>query len=133
MNKPTIYLCQNHEHDNALTLKQNCNSDYNSGWICRAHGCLDLKQSGARGNHHYLIGEISAQEGNFTGHSEYYDSDGGQTHCMGGVGYFGGVNFGSVEAAISYLKTYFDLVACPKNQAQNENPLADQSWIDSIE
>lgn len=131
--KNLIYLCQNHQHDLALTLKQDCNSRYNSGWICRAHGCLDLKKAGARGNDRYLVGEIQGQkDGAFVGHKDFNKSQGGKTHCLAGMGYYGGICFGSPEKAIKYLKKYFDVKACPENRAQNDNPVANQEWIDSL-
>ena len=121
-----IYLCQNHERDRALTLKEHCSTRWNIAWICRDHGCLDFKRKDARNTTRYLIGEIAVAGGDVVHHPNYYPSSGESTHCMAGSGYQGGIRFGSVEAAVRYLKKYFNVMACP------ENPTNTQPWVDSL-
>jgi hypothetical protein len=123
--KRRVYLCQNHKTDQAVTLKEECNSHWNLGWICRGHGQLDFKRRNAWGVTRYLIGEIAAAGGNALGHPHYRPS-GGYTCHQGGVGYQGGIRFGSVANAVRYLKQYFDVVACPCNQTETQN------WINGL-
>jgi len=132
LKKPNIYLAQNHKNDTAITLKEVCGSRWNLGWICRKHGCLDLKLPNQPNLVRYLIGEIALQGGNFTAEAGYYFSVAGSTHHHGGSGYQGGVNFGNEAAALRYLKKYFNVIACAGNVARNGNALIDQSWIDKL-
>ena len=123
--KRILYLCQNHRANQAVTLKEDCSSNWNLGWICRSHGCLDFKNNGARGTTRYLAGEIIALGGDVVGHANYNPSINGATCHQGGNGYLGGVTFGSVATAVRYLKQYFTVVACAYNKTET------QAWIDA--
>ena len=131
-NKNLIYLCQSHERDLAITLKEDCSSNWNLGWICWSHGNLDLKINGTYQTTRYLIGEIAASGGDFTAERGYTTDMAPETHCMNGVEYEGGVPFSSCENAVRYLKKYFEVIACPMNQGQVGHPTCDQAWIDAI-
>ena len=56
-----IFVSEHHRSDLAITLKEDCTSRYNLGWICRRHGHLDLKGVGRRGLTRHLITEIASQ------------------------------------------------------------------------
>jgi hypothetical protein len=71
---------------------------------------LSLKQKGASTS--YLIGDIAALGGNFTGHPAYQPSAQGRANGLTGVGYAGGVPFQSVGDALAYLAQYFNVVWC---------------------
>jgi hypothetical protein len=125
--KRTIYLSQNHQSDNALTLKENPHSRWNVGWLCRAHGALSFKRKGAKNTDRYLIGELALQGEDVTKRPRWEPVDRDQsTHCHGGTGYRGHIVFGSVEYALRYLKRCFNVVACA------ENATATQEWINSL-
>ena len=130
--KSPIYLCQNQESDMAITLKEDCMSNWNLGWICWSHGNLDLKINGAYQANRYLIGEIAASGGDFRAEPGYTTAFAPQTHCMTGVEYEGSVPFSSGENAVRYFKKYFEVIACPMNQGQGGHPTCDQAWIDAI-
>lgn len=121
--KPVIYLYAGQEHDRALALRNQCEAKRNDGWICRAHNVLSLKINGR--SPRYLIGEIAASGGNFRMEPGYVPSTNEKTHCMGGCGYEGHLDFASLEEAVGYLKQYFDIKACPCNTTE------DQGWIDN--
>ena len=116
---PVIFLNElgthGHQHRKAMRIVTNPDSRWNLGAICLRHGCLDLKGKDNRVDR-YLIGEIAQAGGSFTKERGYYKSRRSATHCWAGVGYQAGVDFGSVDAAISYLKQYFDVRACPGNK-----------------
>ena len=124
--KPDIFLCQNHKKDRAVTIKEVCSIRWNIAWICRDHGRLDFKVNGARNTNRYLIGEIAVAGGNVITHPDYYVSRGGKTHCHAGTGYQGGIEFRTVEAAVRYLKQYFNVIAC------SENVTNTQVWVDAL-
>jgi hypothetical protein len=132
--KPVIYLAQNMENDGALSLKEHCGSNWNLGWICRAHTWLNLRLPNRRGLTRYLIGEISLREGDFTGMPGYFSKEANvlACNCNNGSGYQGGVPFKSEAEAVRYLKQYFNVIACGDNFARNGNGLSDQSWIDKL-
>ena len=121
-----IFLCQNHKHDRSLTIKEHCGSRWNIAWICRCHGRLDFKLNGARNTTRYLIGEIALASGNVVAHKDYKASPKGYTCHHAGTSYEGGICFGSVEAAVRYLKQYFTVIAC------EENPTNTQTWVDNL-
>lgn len=121
-----IYLAENHELNNAVTLKEECNSHFNNAWICIAHGRINFKNPGARGNNRYLKGEIEAHGFNFDLHPAWHISENGQTDCMGGVNYEGWLEMGTVEEAICFLKNYFKIIACDYNEKYT------QEWIDEV-
>jgi len=47
--KRRVYLCQNHKTDQAVTLKEECNSHWNLGWILPRARQLDLSAENAWG------------------------------------------------------------------------------------
>ena len=117
-----IFLCQNHQNDNALTLKADCRNGRNLGWICRAHAVLDLTDRAYYGR--YLIQEILRLGGDFV-HGPRFQAR-TSTHCMAGRNYAGGIQFNSINETVRYLKQYFTVTACPSNELQN------QAWIDNL-
>lgn len=119
----TIFVSEHHRKDLAVTLKEECSSRYNLGWICRRHGWLDLKGPGRRGLTRHLISEIAQQGGNFKKEHGYKSSKSGYTHCMGGTGYQGGAPFGTIDDALRYLKKYFVLKACKGNNTFTQSYL----------
>jgi hypothetical protein len=121
-----IFVSEHHRSDLAVTLKEDCSSRYNLGWICRRHGWLDLKRQGRRGLTRHLISEIASQGGNFTKELGYKSIKSGYTHCLGGTGYQGGSSFASVDNALRYLKKFFNLIACQGNQSLT------QQYLDSL-
>lgn len=124
--KPMVYLCQDHKLDQAVTLKEDCESNWNLGWICRTHGRLDFKLRGAWGTTRCLIDEIAALGGNVLKHPNYHPSTGGATCHQGGKGYQGGISFGSVTDSVRYLRRYFIVKACPCNYTET------QVWINKL-
>lgn len=118
-----IFLSEHHRRDLAVTLKEDCSSRYNLGWICRRHGWLNLKGSGRRGLTRHLITEIASQGGNFTNVKGYKTSESGYTHCMGGTGYQAGAPFASVDSALHYLKQFYPLKACKGNKTLTQQHL----------
>jgi hypothetical protein len=125
-NLKVLYLCQNHPKDTAVTLKEDCNSNWNNAWICRDHGSLDFKVKGARGNSRYLIGEILAQGTDVTRDLRWVNSPNGKTCHHSGSAYQGRLSLGSVEDAVRYLKCFFRVVACPCNKTEI------QQWINAL-
>lgn len=117
-----IYLKEKHRF--ALTIKNTCGSHWNIGAICYAHANLDLQNAKCKGKR-YLIGEIAVKGGNFTALHGYHPATSGATHCWSGSAYQGGVPFGTIGAAVKYLKQYFKVCACPKNT------IYDQPWINT--
>jgi hypothetical protein len=129
--KNTLFLSQKHKADAAITFKEACSIRWNLGWVCWQHGQLDLKVNGALHTHRYLIGEIANADGDFLAEPGYTEESAPETHCRGGSQYQGGVPFGSVQAAVRYLKQYFDIKACPDNRGLNGHPTCNQQWIDA--
>lgn len=124
--KQVIYLCQNHDRDTALTIKEDCDSNWNIAWICRDHGSLDFKQKGARGTRLYLAGGILAQGTDITTDARWQQSRNGGTCHHAGSGYMGHLRLGTATAAVKYLKRFFRVVACPGNQTET------QAWVDAL-
>lgn len=124
-------------HESALRVlaEDNLTAD-NIGAICRKHGCLDLKQD--RRSPRFLIREIGnyAVDGrlvSFPTDPRHYNPPGGEaTHCWGGVGYEGGLDFSAaylqteelrLRPAVAYLKAFFEVRACSGNLQFN------QAWV----
>jgi hypothetical protein len=126
-----LYLSQIHQNDAAITFKERCDTRWNIGWACWDHGQVDLKVNGAYQANRYLIGEIADAGGDFLTEPGYTEESAPETHCCSGSQYQGGVPFGSVQAAIRYLKQYFDIIACPNNRGLNGHPTCNQRWIDA--
>ena len=104
---------------------------HNEGMIC-LHKKPHIWLGNQRENRRYLIGAIAAARGNFTKMPGYIAAPGNVPNCgTGGSGYQGGVPFGSVKAAVRYLKQYFDIKACPDNRGLNGHPTCNQQWIDA--
>ena len=123
--KRVLYLCQNHKCDQAITIKEKCNSNWNNAWICRSHGRLDFKVRDARGTMVYMIDEILKHGVDVTADTRWVVSRSSQTCHHGGVAYQGGLKLGSVENAVDYLKKFFVIKACPWNITET------QEWIDA--
>lgn len=121
-----IYLCQNHQNDQAVTLKEHCDAHQNLAWICRLHGQLDFKLPTAQGVERYLAGEISARGGSVFDHPSFRASLQGRTCHNGGASYLGGIRFGDTAGAVRYLKQYFKVIACVGNLTET------QEWIDQL-
>lgn len=121
-----LYLCQNHEKDEAVTIKECCDSNWNNAWICRKHGSLDFKKQGARGTTVYMIGEILRQGTDVTIDTRWEENRGGATCHHAGAGYKGRLRMESVANAVSYLKSFFVIQACPCNTTET------QEWINGI-
>jgi hypothetical protein len=121
-----IYLCQNHEQDTAVTIKENCNSRWNNAWICRGHGSLDFKMRGARGTTHHLLSAILAKGVDVKLDGRWKASLVGKTCHHDGKEYQGRMLMGSVEEAVRYLKHFVKIVACPFNLTET------QAWIDAL-
>jgi hypothetical protein len=125
--KPVIFLVQNHEQDQALTIKENCDMKWNNAWICRQHGSLDFKGPNAKGTTRYLIGEILQLHGvDVTQHPEWQSSNRGKTCHQDGSGYQGRLRMGTVDDAVRYLKTFFTVHACKRNKDET------QEWVDKL-
>ena len=116
-----IYLKEKHRY--ALTIKARCGSRWNLGAICYNHARLDLQNMKCRGGR-YLIGEIVVSGIDFTSLPGYLPAINGATHCWSGSAYEGGVPFKTIGAAVSFLKKYFPVYACPENVTYN------QTWVD---
>jgi hypothetical protein len=125
-NRPTIYLMQDHEDDNAVTIKEDCDSHWNNAWICRRHGNLDFKLPGVPNIKRYMKAEIQDQGHDFDNDHRWEHSHNHETCCMAGSGYEGRMKFGSVEKAVCFLKSYFNVVACDKNTTET------QAWVNSL-
>ena len=121
-----LYLCQKHEKDEAVTIKESCDSNWNNAWICRKHGSLDLKKQGARGTTVYMIGEILRQGTDATIDTRWEESPDGATCHHDGAGYKGRLRMESVGEAVRYLKSFFVIHACPCNTTET------QAWIDNL-
>ena len=124
--KQVIYLCQNHDRDTALTIKEDCDSNWNIAWICRDHGSLDFKKVGARGTIRYLAGDILAQGTDITTDTRWKQSRDGKTCHHSGSGYKGHLCLGTAAAAVKYLKQFFSVLACPANKTET------QAWVDTL-
>lgn len=111
-NKNTIYI---QEGPRAfLKIVDQCGSRRNDGMICYKHVHIWLKNYLA--SPRYLIGEIHAAGGDFTGPGFIsLPNPDFNNPCTGGTNYEGGRLFESVESAISYLKKYFIVLACDAN------------------
>ena len=112
-------------HKSALRLVSDCESKHNLGAICHPHSCLDAKKD--------LMDMIAQNGGDFRnagpicrGHSlsPGKPKPQGETCCWAGSGYEAGVHFNSREAAVRYLKQYFEVRACDGNLQFT------QQWID---
>lgn len=123
--KSVLYLCQNHQLDQAVTIKENCDSNWNNAWICRTHGRLDFKEKGARGTTVYMIGEIQKHNVDVTIDKRWVASLNAQTCHHAGVAYQGGLKLGSVANAVAYLNQFFIIKACSCNKTET------QEWIDA--
>jgi hypothetical protein len=111
--KPTLYLVDDHQRRVALTLKEDCKTNWNNAWICRAHGSLDFKKPGAKGTSRFLVGEILRQGKDVTMLPEWKRSRQGETCCHSGTGYLGRLCFGSEAKALKFLKQFFKVLICP--------------------
>jgi hypothetical protein len=97
-----------------LKIVDQCGNRRNDGMICYVHGHIWLKNDQA--SPRYLIGEIHAAGGDFTGLGFIsLPNPDFNTPCTGGTNYEGGRLFESVETAIRYLKQYFIVRACSSN------------------
>ena len=121
-----LYLWQNHEMDEAVTIKESCGSNWNNAWICRKHGSLDFKKQGAKGTTIYMIDQILQQGTDVTIDTRWEESHNGATCHNGGVGYKGRLRMGSVAHAVRYLKKFFVIQACPCNTTET------QMWINNL-
>lgn len=132
--KPILWVVQNHENDTAITLKEDCPSRWNLGWICQRHGFLNFKSLVARDLNRYIIGEIIAQGENPRHDNRWVPSDDGATDCSGGTAYEGWLEIGSLEGSLCTLKQFFILRACPENTLfPNRHLYITQEWIDALE
>lgn len=110
----------------------------NIGAICRKHGCLDLKTN--RRSPRFLIREIGnyavgRKLVSFLTDPRYYNPPRNKaTHCWGGVGYEGGLDFSAarlqteaqrLKPAVTYLKAFFEVRACAGNRQFK------QPWVDN--
>jgi hypothetical protein len=87
--------------------------------ICYNHGHVWLKNKGA--SPIYLIEGIKNGGGNFMNESDYIRlAPPNGVPCVGGANFQGGARFGSVEAAVCYLKQYFTVKACDGNSKCNQ-------------
>ncbi len=124
--RPTIFLAQDHKRDTAVTIKEACGRRWNNAWICRSHGSLDFKNGGAKGTTRHLISEILTQGVDVTQDPDWEPSHDGKTCHHEGSDYQGRLNTGTVEDAVRYLKRFFIVQACPKNETET------QAWIDAL-
>ena len=111
-NKNTIYIQEGPKA--YLKILDQCGNGRNDGMICYVHGHIWLKNDQA--SPRYLIGEIHAAGGDFTGLGFIsLPNPDFNNPCTGGPNYQGGRLFESVESAIRYLKMYFTVLACDAN------------------
>ncbi|MEI6715421.1 MAG: hypothetical protein WCO60_16815 [Verrucomicrobiota bacterium] len=129
----SLFLCQNRMPD-GMGIREmhdpNNGRARNNAFICNRHGCIDFKRPEAPGIDRDLLEELKTPDGQWRELSSGipYASK-GATHCTGGTGYVCGIDFGSIDNAIRYLKTFFSIVACP---VCDPDPVASQKWIDSL-
>lgn len=104
-------------HQSALKIVAACDSARNLGAICYKHHCLDAHQE--------LVRLIACAGGNLmqelpqcrvAGLCPTGQKPDGETCCWGGSGYVIGIHFETTEAAVHYLKNYFDVRGCPGNK-----------------
>lgn len=119
--KPTIYLADNHVRNVAFTLKEDCQTRWNNAWICRAHGSVNFKKSGAKRTSRFLVGEILRQGKDVTKLTEWKRSRQGETCCHSGNGYLGRLCLGSEAKALKFIKQFFNVLICPSPPETEES------------
>jgi|GEM_PF-5819519 len=99
----TIYL---KSKKNYIALKYACSDRLNAGLIEKCpHGILNARQ--------YLIDDITVEKGDFR--DKEFNGASGVNHTtkgVGGSGYIGWRNPGSIAGAVAYLLQYFDVKTC---------------------
>jgi len=107
--KPVLFLKRLRYY---IAIKENCDAWSNFGLIGVGskhmdNGILDAKQE--------LCDLINTQGGNLLRESGFVPSQNGRTSYGNGSGYLGWKNFGTQDAALRYLRQYFELVECDPN------------------
>jgi hypothetical protein len=127
MSKETIYLNSKKSY---IAIKSACDIVPNLGLIeklprGKCDGTLNAKQE--------LIQRISAAGGNFTGTTGYILAINGQTRRVGGAGFEGWRELGSIDNAIAYLQQYFEIHHCDDATCLDIKLSGDGLFIDEVD